>query len=258
MITTETRNGRKTREYASSHFYVMAVGNKLLVVQAANEPPLHVEGQFQYLPAKLLDLMLPDNQDADLRSRICPVMLNTTESYRVPGWIFLGCVLVWCFLLWRYAFPAWNAMKEITKHPVVKRIEGWSNASEIADLAEQQLSQTAKFKGGGVVGTEDFVIWRTFYRFNLLFWNDLLWAYEKVTKETRQAILVFYGGSVTIPGSKQQVQEVLQLAAGRSPWAFFGYTPELAGTLQKDSTSFCAAVDVRRRQMQGNDASITD
>lgn len=65
----------------------------------------------------------------------------------------------------------------------MKRIESWSNASEIAELAKQQMSVT-KLKGREVTITDDFVVEHTFYRFNLLLWNDLVWAYEKVTTRT--------------------------------------------------------------------------
>ena len=88
VITTETRNGQKTNEYVSSHYYVLVVGDKLLVVQAEKEPPLRVEGQLKYLPANLIDLIVPDKQDTDLRARFLPLVLDTTEPYRLPGFIF--------------------------------------------------------------------------------------------------------------------------------------------------------------------------
>jgi hypothetical protein len=267
VITTESRNGQKTSEYVSSHYYVLVAGDRLLVVQAEKEPPLHIEGQLKYLAPNILDLMVPDKQDADFRSRFYPLMLDTTDSYRLPGWIFFGCLLVWCFLLWKFALPAWNSTKEITNHSVVKRIESWSNASEIADLAQQQRS-TAKLKGRGLTITEDFVVEHTFYRFDLFLWNDLLWAYEKITtrtiylvlpiSRTSQAILVFYGGSVNIPAKKTRVAEILQMAARRSPWAVFGYTPELANSFKKTTSDFCAAVDARHQQMRETVDSIID
>jgi len=259
MITTESENGQKKREYASSHFYVLVVDGGLLIVQSEKEPSLHVDGELKSLPSDLPRLIFPDEADSDLRSRIYPNMVNTTESYRQSGYIFFGCAAVWCFLLYKFAFPAWRRSQDISKHPVVQRTERWSNHDEVATLAEQQMRQAPLSKGGGIVVTEDFVIVRKFFTFNLFLWNDLLWAYKKVTttrmyfvipvSRTSEAILVFYGGSATVPARKKRVDDLLEFAVRRSPWAVFGHTQEIASLFKKDTNGFVAAVEARRSQL---------
>lgn len=259
MITTETRNGRKEREYASSHFYVMVVGGRLLVVQSQSEPPLHAVGELQSLPSNLPRLMLPDDADSDLRSSIYPVLLNTTQTYRSSGYIFFGFTLVWCFLLWKFAMPAWEQTSDISKYPLVQKVEGWSNSIEVAALSEQQMSNGRLYGKGPFFLTNDFVIVKSFFRFELFLWNDLVWAYEKVTtrklyfvlpiSRSSEAVLVFYGGRVTLPGRKKRITELLKFASSRAPWAIFGHTSEIEEMFQKNGNEFSEIVETRRSQL---------
>ena len=254
-ITTESRNGVKGTPHPTANYYVMVVGDRLLVVKAKEEPPPHVEGEIRsaYGIAKT---MLPDASDEGLRMKILPVMLDTTDNYRAGGYIAITVMLFFCFLLWRFAWPAWRYTRNITFHPVVQRVESWSDALEVAVLAERELNAPVKYKSGGISITDTFAIRNQFFGFNLLPLSHLVWAYRKETQRyyyfiptgrTIEAVLIFYGGSISLQGKAERVNELLQYAASRAPWAVLGHTPELATVWRKDTAAFCATVEERRR-----------
>src|ERR1019366_9308362 len=56
----------------------------------------------------------------------------------------------------------------------------------------------------GILITDNFVIQKAFFAFNVLRFNDLVWAYKKVTKKSvnfvptgkdYDAVMIFYGGT---------------------------------------------------------------
>lgn len=77
--TTETRNGVKGRSYVSARYYILAIDQRLLVVKAKEQPTLHVAGQIE--PAyDIARTILPDPSDDELRTKLYPVMIDTTEN----------------------------------------------------------------------------------------------------------------------------------------------------------------------------------
>ena len=47
---------------------------------------------------------------------------------------------------------------------------------------------------------------------------------------------------------RERAQALMAQLAQSAPWAFLGYSTELANALQRDLTGFATAVDTRRRQ----------
>ncbi len=259
-ITTQTRNGVKERSYVSSEYFLLVVGgNRLLIVQSQGRPPLQVEGELKPASMSLANSIFPDAADSDLKARLYPFYLSTTDNYRLPGYITLGGVLVYLIALWIFGRRAWRYTQNVALHPVVKRVESWSDAAEVAVMSEREMELAVRFKKAGIVVTDNFMIERGFLTFNLFPFHHLLWAYKKVTTRmvnfipvarTSEAVFVFYGGSTVFPSRKKLVDEVLTYAAVRAPWAILGYSDELHKVFKKDTDGFCAAVEERRKELQ--------
>ena len=123
---------------------------------------------------------------------------------------------------------------------------------EVTVMSEREMEQAVKFRKSGTTITDNFLIKRGFLSVNLFPLQHLLWAYKKETTQlinfipvgkTRQAVLVFYGGSAA---GKKRVDEVLNHALSKAPWAIAGYSNELRKAFKKDTKGFCAAVEERR------------
>lgn len=255
-ITTETTNGVKGSSYVSSEYYLLLVGDRILIVKSKVEPTTHISGSVKPVPNGLESSIFPDPSDKDLKDRLYSFMLSTTESYRLPGFIALALTLVYVVLVWIFAGRAWRHIQNISLHPVVKRVENWPNSTEVVFNAERELHSAIRYKKSGITLTSNFVIARRLFSFNLFPISDLVWAYQKVTtrmlyfvipvSRSREAVLVFYGGSVRIPAGKKLVEGIIGSVAQSAPWAVFGYTEELARVFKDDPNGFAAAVEQRR------------
>jgi hypothetical protein len=260
MITTETNNGVKGKSYVSSEYYLMVIqDNGLLVVESMGEPPLHVEGELKQIPVGLADKIFPSPADSDLKARIYPFMLSTTDSYRGAGYIFLAATAIYGVFLVFFGRRALRYAKDISLHPVVRRVESWPDAIEVAMMSERELQSAVRFKRSSLVITDNFVIFNGGLRFRLYPIRDLVWAYKKVTtnrvnfipvSKTSTSVLVFYGGSVEFPGRQKKVEEVLTFSAERAPWAVLGYSEELAKAFKKNPAGMSAVVEERRSQLR--------
>ena len=254
--TTETRNGVEQKKYVSSAYSVLLIGNQALVVKGT--APLSATGELKPLPREIPALIFPDAQDAALRSRLYPVMLDTTENYRLTGFVVIGVTLLFTVLFYVFAKRAWGHIQDISTHPVVRRVESWSDAADVATLSEREMSMP-RFKRNGVLITDNFVIDRSFFSLNLFPWNHLLWAYRKQTTtryyfvipiaRSQEAIMHFYGGSVHWRAGKKTVEEALIFAINQAPWAVLGYKPELEQLWTKKNVDFLAAVEARREEV---------
>lgn len=157
--TTETRHGVKQSEYVSSDYSVLLVGNQALVVKG--NASLSSTGELKSLPSTIPAMIFPDEKDADLRSRLYLKRLDTTENYRLTGYVVIGLSLLFAFPFFVFVKKALGYVRNISTHPVVKRVEGWSDAADVVTLSEREMS-TPQFKRNGVLFTDTFVIVRGF------------------------------------------------------------------------------------------------
>ncbi len=114
------------------------------------------------------------------------------------------------------------------------------------------------YKCHGLSITDNFMVVNSFFSFDLLRLQDLLWAYRKITKHsvnfipagtTQAAVLICYGGARTFVANERLVAEILHFASIRAPWAFIGYSKQLDTLFQKQQNTFCQTVEARRQEV---------
>jgi hypothetical protein len=256
-VTTETNNGTEENKYVSAGYYALQVGGQLLIVKNPSTPSLTVSGQLAPFSYDLSNELFT-GVNSPLNSSQCYPFYLDTEGFRAPGYWGIVIAAVILFFAWIFARPALTRLRDIEKHPAVKRVRQWGDPIGISVEAEREFNGQVRYKGGNVVLTDSFAILNSFFGFNIHRFHDLLWAYKKVTKrsvnfiptgKTYSAIFHFYGGNVGFIANEKRVAEVLQFAAGRAPWALFGYTDELNKIFSKQTREFCAAIENRRREL---------
>jgi hypothetical protein len=103
--------------------------------------------------------------------------------------------------------------------------------------------------------TPKYLVRSSFFGFDVLRFHDLMWAYKTVTTKrinfvpvakTYQAVFLFHVGSATVQASDRQVDEILQSAAQRAPWAIFGHTDDLRKAYRKQRDRFRQLIEERR------------
>jgi hypothetical protein len=256
-ITTETRNGVKENSYVSAGYYAVLIGDRYLIVKQSTKPSGKVEGQLVTIPADLANQLFTGPEAADARNTCYPFYLEA-EGFRTAGYwgIAIGVVFLLLFVI--SGGRALRRLQDINKHPVVQRLQKWGDPLGISVEAERERSSGVRYRTLGIFLTDKFVIVKRLFSFNVFRFQDLLWAYKKVTQrrvnfipagKTYAAILTFYGGNTTFTENEQRVNEVLAFASKQAPWAIVGYSKEVDQLFRKKQKEFCAAVEARRQEL---------
>jgi len=256
-ITTTTRDGVKEGSRVTAGYYAAVVGDRFLIVKSEATPSSKIDGKLAAMPADLSNQLFSGPEGIKAQQHCYPFYLET-EGFRYPGYWGIAVGVVFLALFFVFARRSWMRLRDINTHPVVRRLNQWGDPIGISFEAEKELTSGVRFRSQGTSITDKFVIFKTFFAFNLFRFQDLLWAYKKVTKKSVNfvpvgkdyaAILVFYGGSQTFTAKEKVVDEVLGFAAGKAPWAAFGFSQQLNNFFKKQTAEFCQAVEARRKQL---------
>lgn len=255
QISIEKRKGVETKRSVTAAYYALVVGQKLLVCKSGSGSRTTFEGELAAMPPDLPPHLFGTPDMQAIRDRFYPFYLSD-ESFRLPGYFGLAGLLVVGLVAVRKGGPAWRLLQDPAAHPVVERVTRWGDPIGVA-VAAEKASRAPRYKSNGWLLSDQFLIQSTFFGFELLRVSDLLWGYKKVTKhsvnfiptgKTYEAVLVCYGGAASFQGKEKQVDQILGFAAGRAPWAIFGYSAELQQAFDKDGPAFAAAVEDRKRE----------
>ena len=253
QITTRTRHGSQTNR-VSAAYYVLVVGDRLLVAKSAEGAPT-VQGELTAMPVDLERHLFNTPQTEALRSRFYPYYLDNT-AFRVPGYIGIAAALLLVVLLVKFGLPAWRYLQDVSSHPVVRRVASWGDPTGIA-LEVRREAGSPRYTGGGWLVTDRYLIRRAPFAFDVLRLSDLLWAYKSVTKhsvnfiptgKTYAGVLACYGGTAEVTGPEKKVDSLLSFASERAPWAIFGYSDDLNNLFRRNTGDFCGAVEQRKRE----------
>jgi uncharacterized protein DUF6709 len=258
QITVRKRAGAETGRSVSAAYYVLVVGDRLLVVKRAEGAPTTVQGELSVMPAELDRQLFNTPQMEAIRGRFYPYYLDDS-SFRVPGYIGIVVALIFLVLLVKYGLPAWRYARDVSSHPIVRRVTEWGDPLGSAVEARREAA-SPRYKGGGWLVTDKYLIRSAVFAFDLLRLSDLLWAYKKVTKhrvnfiptgKSYACVLVCYGGAAEVTGREKKVDEILTFAGARAPWAILGYSDELQRLFKQGTQDFCVAVEKRKRELAG-------
>jgi len=262
--SVHTRNGVETGREESGAYRALVIGNRFLVVRTASgtESPV-AEGKLAPWPAELDAQLFDTKEMLALRSNFYPFYLDG-DSFRRPGYVVMAIGVVFLLLFAWKAIPAWRVMRDPEHDPLARRIASWGDPVAVAVEAEREWENPLlKAKAGWRFGNK-YLMHSRFFTFDLLRFQDVLWAYKKITKhsvnfiptgKTYEAIVNCYSGTATIPAKEKRVQELLEFAQQRAPWAIFGFSDELAATFRKHQQDFANGVEQRRQQWQQKESA---
>lgn len=257
-ITTTTENGVETGKYVSAGYYAVIIGDHALIVKSASKPLRAAVGELKRFPVDLSTQLFSGSDGQELRAAAYPFYLDTSGFRDAGYWsIAIGCLFL--FLSVRFGGRAWRRWRDVSKHPVLARVtEQWGDLLGASVDAERELSSAVAYRSGGVFLTNKYLIEKTFFGFNIFRFDDMLWAYKKVTQrrvnfiptgKSYEAVLIFYGGGKRFSASEAKVHEVLAYASTKAPWAVIGYSKQIADVFKKHTADFCRQVEARRREV---------
>jgi hypothetical protein len=187
-----------------------------------------------------------------------PRAVGEEDLDRAPGYLAIGLTLALLALLAWKALPVWRQLKDLNSHRTVARVARWGDPVAISAAVEREWQSAEARRADGWRVTDNYLIQSSLFGFDLLRFADLLWAYKRVTKhsvnlipagKTYAAVMVCYGGTAELPGSRKRTDEFLKFAANRAPWAVFGYTDDVARAFNNSTRDFSLAVEQRKRQL---------
>ncbi len=256
QYTIHTQSGIETSREESGAYNAFAVGNRYLVVRTAGDDSQIAEGKLAPWPEDLEQQLFDTKQMRSLRRSFYPFYLDS-DSFRRPGFVVIGVGILFLLLFAWQALPALRAWRDPERHPLAKRIAQWGDPIGVAAGAEQEFDHPLlKAKGGWRLGNKYFTR-STFFTFNVLRFQDVLWGYKKITKhsvnfiptgKSYEAIVACYGATATIPGKEKSVNEVLNFVQQRAPWAIYGYSDDFVAAFNKRRQEFARTVEQRRQE----------
>lgn len=256
QYTIHTQNGVETSREISGEYDAFVMGNRYLVVRTAGDGGSVAEGKLLPWPSDLEEQLFDSKDMRSLRARFYPFYLDG-DSFRRPGFIVIAVGIGFLLLFLWQALPAWRAWRDPERHPLWQRVAKWGDPTGIGLEAEHEYDNSLmRAKAGWRLGKK-YLVRSTFFTFNVLRFQDVLWGYKKITKhshnfiptgKTYEAIVICYGGTATIPGKEKKVNEVLNFVQQCAPWAMYGYSDELARVYNKTPQQFVRSVEQRRAE----------
>ncbi len=259
-ITIRKKRGVEVGRSVSARYYGLVVGEKLLLYKGNAGPRTVVEGELTRVPREVETGLLGTPEMAARRAGVYPFLLSATGSFRLPGYVALGGLLVLLVLLAVKAVPAWREASDPSTHPLLARMKAWEDPAGATREAERE-ARSPRLRGAGWKLTDGFFIRSTFFTFDLARLGDLVWAYKKVTKhsinfiptgKSHEAVLAFPGASFTIKARERKVDQILGFAAERAPWAILGFSEPVRALFATKPEQVQATVAQRRAEWAEN------
>jgi hypothetical protein len=255
-VSTSVFKGGQDTTYISS-YYALMVKDRILIIKTDALPGTTITGELGALPDYLRIRVFLEGHAGLAENRCLPLYLNA-EDFRTRGYFGMATGLIWIALLLGFGLPAWLRFRDVSRHPVIRRCQKWGDIGAISSAVEREFPGAIRYNCHGHTLTDNFIVVNTFFTFNLLRFQDLLWAYRRITTryvyflpagKTHAAILICYGGAGTFMASEPLVLEILRFASTRAPWAIVGYSKQLADLFRKQQNTFCQTVEARRQQV---------
>lgn len=257
-VAVTTEDGVEKSRKVTSNYYALQVGEKLLVVKSTGGTMRVAEGSLQPMSSDLESNLFSSPEMQQARTHFYPLYLDAASSFRTGGYWAIAIGLAFLALLAWKARPAWRGFEDPGSHPLAARVGKWGSPVDTAAAIEREWRTPGGKKMGYWTITERYLIRSSPFHFDVLRFVDLLWAYKKVTKKSvnfiptgksYEAIVHCYGGTAELPGSQKKVDEMLQDAVRRVPWAVVGFSAEIQQLFTKQNRDFCAAVEERRQKL---------
>jgi len=256
-IEVESRGGVEQSRKIAAGYYALQVGNRFLIVKSSKPISEAASGELVLLSGDIFNHIRSSVGPQRMQQDFYPLMLQA-NGFREDGFAVIGLAFVVLVGLLFFARPVWLRLKDLSRHAAFQRIKSWGEIQSTSMEAENEFRTSVRYKAAGIHITDRFAFKNTFFTFNIFRFHDLWWAYKLVTQrrvnlipvgKTYAVILVFNGGSVQIPSKEIKVDEMLQFAATRAPWAIFGYSDELKARLKQNPSEFYAVIEARRQKL---------
>lgn len=268
----ETRKQKYTNTVTSTkvtaNYLAAPVGdpaeNRFLVIKAE---PGQTTGTFKGPLRKL-----PADVQSNLSQggvTLLPVMLDATDSFRVPFFICVPIALILAAIGVYMVRASSQRSGDFALHPIGEILARHGKPEEVAERMEAELKP-----GAGSVRVKDVVIsnsWLlrpTTFGADIAAIRDIIWIHKKVTKTKAYGVVTTNtsyeavlrardGTSIEISLGEEDADRCLGHVAQRAPWAIVGYDAQIESLWNGSRAELVAAVDARREEIESQVGEAT-
>jgi hypothetical protein len=249
---TRKRNGIET---GKSYYLALNIGDRALLIEApsiATEPSFtgYLETPTSDVKTKIIDDI--ESGDANLKGIFLPMQL-TTGDFKFPG--YLGLIFATVVLglsLWGLG-TAVQRYGDSSSHPIARSLGRFGAANMVISSVDAELMADHP-KVGDLHLTPTWLVHLTASNLRATRFDDIAWLYKLVTKNRNgitysAQIWDRHGVQINIQAKEDIVNQMLNAAVQRAPWALAGHNAEIEKAWKNDRTSVLSAVDQRRQQI---------
>ena len=246
-------------KHITAGYFALAVpdgagASKMLLVKSKTPPTTQVSGSLGALPFDLDQALFADDTDGSQRAKVYPLLLDAAAP-NDGALVSIFWALVVLGPTWFFGGPALYRLATSKPNRAVARMMTWGPLGETSEMMERELASGVRLKHKGFRFTDKYLVRMTFFGFEVMRWDDLLWFYRSVTKRSVNFIpvgadlveeLKFTATQASIKGNKQQTEQIAALVAARAPWATEGFNDSLAEIYAKNRGELIAYVQARK------------
>jgi hypothetical protein len=245
---------------AATYFAVRTHGKLLLIKSPAAAPAMSYTGALVTAGKDVKDFY-----ETKLRARnlnfndvFLPIVLDAT-SFRAPAYWELGiCIPLLLLGLFNLGKGVVRGM-DPKNSPVAKALSKYGPPEQIAAGIQNELAQYGNRSPlRHTVLTVSWLLRESYYNLQAVHLNDVVWAYQKVTRHrtngiptgTTFGVIVGNrnGKRMECAGKQPEVIKMIEAIHAGVPWIMAGYSAELNTMFAQRPAEFAAMVDQRRNQ----------
>lgn len=248
-----------------ARFLAVVVGHRFLLVKAPLGDQKEFSGELTPIPDEVRSKIVAPSEASQegLQGSFLPVMLNASDSFRDPGYWYLGTGLAFVVIVLAVLRGCYSS--DPMTHPILLRLQKIGPGQDLAANIDQEMnSGQVRKAGSSALLTPSWLLNPSSFSLRVIRLADLVWFYKKVTTYRVHFIPVGKGYSITLwdrsktyivieMGRKEaEGDALLQELVRRAPWALAGYSADLQKLWVKDAQSVMAAVDERKARAKAS------
>lgn len=191
---------------------------------------------------------------------ILPFMLDAKDGFADNGyWLTAigGIILLIC--VWNLLL-AMKRRQHPDSHPIMRALARFGPPSQVAAEIEAELHGPTEMLTASLQFTQHWLLQATTTSLGATRLADIVWIYKQVTQhrvnfvptgKTYAALICDrHNALLTIPGSDEQVNSILQAVAEHAPGVLVGYNKDLEAHWRANRAEVVAAVMKRREEIE--------
>lgn len=248
-------------ETRSASYFATPVGSKMLLIKSpASAAAADYEGALVMPDADVREWF--DNQlkprGGSYDTVFLPYIMDATP-FRTLAYVELALCVPLLLLGLYNILKGMKRRSDFNSSPIAKSLSRFGPAPQIAAAIDGELAQYGNRSAmKGVTLTVSWFLRESYYGLKITPANNILWAYQKVTKRrtngiptgtTFSAVVADRDGKrIQCSGKQATVTQMIEQIKSVVPWIITGYSADANTMYSKRRNEFAAAVEQRKQE----------